>query len=294
VNGSEKGGGERRPRSRSSDDATVVRHEEQAQVVKQSEHIGSVRARREVVRERVREEHPRKRQELATERVPVGEGDSGKIETLPDGSISIPLFEERLVVTRQTVLRERVIIRKEDVTDWQTVEAELRRERVRFETDDLVDGAEETKGLAPGRGRGTERGAGRTRRGAHSQARLEARGGGARRRRATAEPAKEELYQQAKQLGIEGRSKMSKAELARAVGQRRGRSTGGGRAKAKANPVSVQAFLEGVGYPMRKGQLLREAESQGAGREVRATLRRLPDKNFASPTEVSEAIGRLG
>jgi hypothetical protein len=34
-------------------------------------------------------------------------------------------------------------------------------------------------------------------------------------------PTREELYEQAKQLGIEGRSKMNKAQLARAVGRKR-------------------------------------------------------------------------
>ena len=82
---------------------------------------------------------------------------------------------------------------------------------------------------------------------------------------------------------------MDKTQLTRAVSRRRG-----GRTQAKANPVEVQAFLEGVGYPTRTRELLREAESQGAGREVRATLRRLPDEKFESPTDVSEAIGRLG
>ena len=33
------------------------------------------------------------------------------------------------------------------------------------------------------------------------------------------DPSRDELYEQAKQLGVEGRSKMSKAELARAVGR---------------------------------------------------------------------------
>jgi uncharacterized protein (TIGR02271 family) len=136
VNQTGEGGGESRPRS---DSDAIVLHEEQADVDKQSEEMGSVRARREVVRKRVREEHPRKRQELGTERVAVEEGDSGEIETLPDGSISVPLFEERLVVTRETVLRERVIIKKEEVTDWHTVEADLRRERVCFDSDDNLE-----------------------------------------------------------------------------------------------------------------------------------------------------------
>jgi uncharacterized protein (TIGR02271 family) len=90
--------------------------------------------------EKVREQHPRRIEQVAHERVPVHEGDSGKIETLPDGSISIPLYEERLVVTRETVLRERVIVRKELVTEWETVEAELRRERVSVDGDDVPEG----------------------------------------------------------------------------------------------------------------------------------------------------------
>ena len=128
-------------------------------------------------------------------------------------------------------------------------------------------------------------------------------------------PTKEELYAQAKRLNIEGRSKMNKAQLARAVGRKRGGSTaqartsgsrrtqssgsrrtqsGKSRSKAKATPVEVQAFLDGVSYPTRKGDLLREAERSGARREVRTTLERLPEKRFGDTTEVSEAIGKLG
>jgi hypothetical protein len=36
------------------------------------------------------------------------------------------------------------------------------------------------------------------------------------------EPTKQELYDQAKRVGIEGRSKMNKAELKRALGRKRG------------------------------------------------------------------------
>jgi hypothetical protein len=111
------------------------------------------------------------------------------------------------------------------------------------------------------------------------------------RRTTSDEPTKDELYEQAKKLDIEGRSKMNKPELARAVSRRGGKPT---RRTSVANPVEVQAFLEGVGYPTGKRQLLREAESRRAGRDVRATLRRLPEKRFKSPTDVSKAIGKLG
>ena len=36
------------------------------------------------------------------------------------------------------------------------------------------------------------------------------------------EPTKDELYERAKQVGIEGRSKMTKAQLKRALGRKRG------------------------------------------------------------------------
>jgi hypothetical protein len=112
-------------------------------------------------------------------------------------------------------------------------------------------------------------------------------------------PTRDELYEQAKRLGIEGRSKMNKAQLARAVGRKRGgssssqsrRSTSSSRGR-KANPVEVQKFLDGVSYPTRRGDLIREAERKGASQKVRSTLERLPDRRFKDPTEVSEAVGK--
>ena len=85
---------------------------------------------------------------------------------------------------------------------------------------------------------------------------------------------------------------MSKAQLARAVERHRG-SASTKASSTRANPVDVQKFLEGVGYPARPGELVKEAKRQGASAEVRRTLERLPDKRFQTPTEVSEAIGNL-
>lgn len=124
------------------------------------------------------------------------------------------------------------------------------------------------------------------------------------RSRSSDGPTRDELYEQAKRLGIEGRSKMNKAQLSRAVGRKRGstqsrkttstqRRRSSTPARRKANPVEVQTFLDGVSYPTRKGDLLREAERKGASRKVRSTLDRLPDKRFKDPTEVSEAVGKL-
>ena len=123
------------------------------------------------------------------------------------------------------------------------------------------------------------------------------RGRGRQQTRTSDEPTKAELYEQAKRLGIEGRSKMDKTQLKRAIerhsgSSQSGRATRGGRGGGKANPVEVQTFLEGVSYPTRRGDLLREAERQGASKTVRTTLERLPDERFEDPTDVSKAVSK--
>jgi stress response protein YsnF len=63
------------------------------------------------------------------------EHDSGEIVTLPDGSVSVPVFEEELVITKRLVVRERIVIQKERVTENARVEAELRHKHVDVEAD---------------------------------------------------------------------------------------------------------------------------------------------------------------
>jgi hypothetical protein len=138
--------------------------------------------------------------------------------------------------------------------------------------------------------KGEERTSGRRSRRTQTS-RQPARRGGQPRSSASDEPTREQLYKDAKRLNIEGRSKMSKGELARAVGRRQARSseTRG----TRANPVEVQKFLEGVGYPTGKRELVREAKSQGASKQVRSTLERLPDARFKTPADVSKAIAKV-
>jgi hypothetical protein len=217
---------------------------------------------------------------------------SGGGYLIVDPGVAMPLGRHLLVPAG--------LVDKVDV-DNRRVSVRAEREQIRnapaFEGAEVLDepartGMDEYFGPLMGEGAGPAR----RRRGAtpaRARSSQPPRSTRTRSRRAAEGPTKAELYDQAKRLGIEGRSKMNKPQLARAVSRRRGRSGGGGSSKAKASPFDVQAFLEGVGYPTRKQRLLREAESQGADRRVRATLRRLPDKSFDSPTQVSEAIGRL-
>ena len=97
---------------------------------------GSVRIRKDVEVEDASEPVDRLVEDYdGLERVAPAEGDSGRIETLPDGSISVPILEEEIVVTKRLVVRERVIVRKRVTTEHHVVEAELRKERVTIEGD---------------------------------------------------------------------------------------------------------------------------------------------------------------
>lgn len=97
--------------------------------------VGSVRARKEVDVERVEQVVPRGVEHADLERTGVLEGDSGEVITLEDGSLSIPVFEEQIVVEKRLVVRERVVLRKHTVYEEHRVSADLRRERLEVDTE---------------------------------------------------------------------------------------------------------------------------------------------------------------
>jgi len=119
------------------DDAEVIRHEEELAVGTRTTEAGSLHVRKQIetypIEKRI--ERSSERVTGAEERVPTRDGDSGEVETLADGSISIPVFEEELVVTKRVVVRERVILRKSTVVDEHLIETELRKERVEIDAD---------------------------------------------------------------------------------------------------------------------------------------------------------------
>ncbi len=65
--------------------------------------------------------------------------DAGRIEELPDGSVSIPVLEEELVITKRMVVRERIIVRKRTSTQEHRVRETLRRERLELDSDAEVE-----------------------------------------------------------------------------------------------------------------------------------------------------------
>jgi uncharacterized protein (TIGR02271 family) len=121
----------------------IKRHEEEPLVGRTTEEAGRLGVKKAVESGRAAEDVAKLAEHASVERAPAAEGDSGEIEVLPDGSVSIPVFEEELVVTKRTVVRERVIVRKDLVTDHERVEVDVRRERVELETSGEVELADD-------------------------------------------------------------------------------------------------------------------------------------------------------
>ncbi len=55
----------------------------------------------------------------------------------------------------------------------------------------------------------------------------------------------------------------------------------------------IQQFLHGMGYPARKNDLVKKAQSNNAPSDVIDMLNRLPDQDFNSPVDVNKAIGKM-
>lgn len=62
---------------------------------------------------------------------------------------------------------------------------------------------------------------------------------------------------------------------------------------AHVNPIQLQKFLKGVDYPANKQALIDNAKSLGADENVCSTLEQLPDEDFQTPADVSQAFGKL-
>src|SRR5687767_206833 len=113
----------------SENDDALVRHEDELRIGKREE-IGVLRLSTPVTSEPIEGDFERKSEDAEISRERVSGSDSGQVETLSDGSVSIPLFEEELVISRRLVVRERVVVRKQTVSNTERVRDEVRREHI--------------------------------------------------------------------------------------------------------------------------------------------------------------------
>jgi uncharacterized protein (TIGR02271 family) len=122
------------------DTPELTRSQERLRVGTEREKVGAARAAKRVDTENVetRVQRGTEHAETQVQSVPDATADSGQVETLPDGSLSIPVFEEQIVVTKRLVVRERVVVRKHTVYEDHVVTADLKRERLEVEGDQGV------------------------------------------------------------------------------------------------------------------------------------------------------------
>ena len=110
-------------------EARMTLSEEELAVGTREVRAGEVEIDKEVETRHVRENVPTRHEEVVVERRPAtpGMGANARIE---EGEIHVPLTEEELVVEKRTVPKEELVVSKKEVVENETVEADLRRERV--------------------------------------------------------------------------------------------------------------------------------------------------------------------
>ncbi len=116
----------------------VTRSEEELVIDRVAREAGHVRVRKDVTTEHVQRTIGRGVEHAAVERTPAFDDDAGEVVTYDDGSVSIPVLEEELVVTRRVVVRERLLVRKHTEVEETTVEADLRGEEIHVQHDEAV------------------------------------------------------------------------------------------------------------------------------------------------------------
>lgn len=117
---------------------TVTAHEERLNVGTRTEETGRVRLRKYTTTETETVEVPVSKEKLVVEREDTGGTvRKGGLDEVSDGDQveEITLREERPVVEKETVERERLRVGKEKVTDTETVSEEVRTEHVDIEGD---------------------------------------------------------------------------------------------------------------------------------------------------------------
>ncbi len=118
--------------ARSEGGQTIKVHEEQLHAHKTPVKTGEVHVRKEVVTENQTIQVPVTREEVVIERHPVS-GRASSASVHAGEEIRIPVKEEKVHVTKETVVKEEVSVGKRKVTDTETVAGTVRKEEVKVE-----------------------------------------------------------------------------------------------------------------------------------------------------------------
>jgi uncharacterized protein (TIGR02271 family) len=136
--------------------------EEELQARKRVRDTGEVRVTKDVVTERRQVDVPVMREEVHVERVPASASSEVAPDAFREETISVPVREEEVEVTKRPRVREEVRVSKTPHVEERRVEGEVRREEARVErTDDdergRIGGRDDRGGGILGLGRDDER-----------------------------------------------------------------------------------------------------------------------------------------
>ncbi|MFC4565591.1 DUF2382 domain-containing protein [Nocardiopsis mangrovi] len=137
-----------------AEDVTVIRSEERAHIGVESTESGRAHVRKTVESEHFQQDVPVSHEELRIEHVPISDADraadaSGRIEEEDDEFV---LHAEKPMISRETVPVEKVRITKETVTEEESVEGDIRKERIDVDRDmePGMEGSRERRDDEPG------------------------------------------------------------------------------------------------------------------------------------------------
>lgn len=114
-------------------------HEERLNLSKEQVAEGEFRARKETVTEHQNVDVPVMHEEVYVERRPVSDASDDAAIDEDEREIRIPVTHEEIRVEKRPVTTEEIVIGKRQVQETQTVGGDVRKERVRFESDVDVD-----------------------------------------------------------------------------------------------------------------------------------------------------------
>lgn len=128
-------------------DRRLTLSEEQLTVGKRQVQAGEVNLRKEVDTRHVQQTVGLVHEEVSLERRPLNASDAANLE-IGEQTIRVPLMAEEAVVEKRVVGTEEVLVRKQAVSENQTVEADVRKERLVTEGLDQQRGRTDAAGLS--------------------------------------------------------------------------------------------------------------------------------------------------
>ncbi len=118
-------------RDATGEEVRVPVAEEELDVTKRDREAGEVRLRKDVVTETKHVDVPVTREEVHVDRVPTSNRDAtGEGKLFQKDTVSVPVHEEEIEITKRPVVKEEVRLRKDRIVEQRAADEDIKKERV--------------------------------------------------------------------------------------------------------------------------------------------------------------------